>query len=151
MGGAGSAQPLPPLPRNKTPSVCREAYFGNYGSSSSDSAPWGRPWGAVLPVIPTNINKSRVLACLLSSGTWQAAWQIKQHGSSKGLQTECLGVEKSTEGRLGLAEAPLASIPWAYNEVGPKSMACNYSIKTFQGTYPLLSLEMSSLQPLCHQ
>lgn len=43
---------------------------------------------------------------------------------------------------MGLAEGPLASIPWAYNEVGPNSMARNYSIKTFQGTYPLLSLEL---------
>ena len=102
-------------------------------------------------MIPFNIKKSRVLACVLSSGIRQAAWQIKQHGSNTGLATEGLCADESTEGKMGLAEGPLASIPWAYNEVGPNSMACNYSIKTFQGTYPLLSLEMSYLQPLCHQ
>lgn len=59
--------------------------------------------------------------------------------------------DESTEGRTGLAEGPLASIPWACNEVGPDSVTCNYSMKTFQGTRPLLSPEMSYLQPLCHQ
>lgn len=85
-------------------------------------------------MIPININKSRVLACALSSGIQQAAWQIKQPRSSEGLATERLCAEESTEGRMGLAEGPLASIPWACNEVGPNSTACNYSIKTFQGT-----------------
>lgn len=90
-------------------------------------------------MIPININKSRVLACILPSGIQQAAWQIKQHGSNEGLATEGLCTGESTEGRMGLVEGPLASIPWAYNEVGPNSTACNCSIKTFQGTYPSLS------------
>lgn len=29
LGAAGIAQPLVPLPKNKTPSACREAYFSN--------------------------------------------------------------------------------------------------------------------------
>lgn len=70
-------------------------------------------------MIPVNINRSGVLACVLCSPIWQAAGQIKQHGSSKGLATEGLCAEESAEGRMGPAEGPLASIPWAYNKVGP--------------------------------
>lgn len=29
LGAAGTAQPLLPLPKNKTPSACKEAYFSN--------------------------------------------------------------------------------------------------------------------------
>lgn len=95
--------------------------------------------GLSLPMTPTNNSKSRVLPCTPSSETRQAAWQIKQHGSNEGLATEGLCAEESTEGWMELAQGPSASVPWAYDEAGLKSMACNYSIKTFHGNL-LISL-----------
>lgn len=67
---------------------------------------------------------------------------------AQGLLEKVSVQDESTKGRMGLAEGPLASIPWASNEVGPDSVTCNYSMKTFQGTHPLLSPEMGYVQPL---
>lgn len=69
----------------------------------------------------------------------------KSSGQEQGSPGKGSVQEESTEGRTGLAQGPSASIPWDCNEAGPDSVTCNYSMKTFQGTHPLLSPEMSYL------
>lgn len=68
LGAAGTAQPLLPLPKNKTPSACREAYFSNEGSSDPDSTPWGS-------ALPTTFRAESLLVCCPQSRAGSQAHQ----------------------------------------------------------------------------